>query len=1007
MEGSFQSDGSSTDMQWGFAQNSGTGISDNAILTGTQFGSDYFDQEYISGGTRTVDQNGQGTTTTAWRYFSLSYYSSSNYTGFISPQLYSATGGFSGVVAANPIASVTPLYFGWSGDAAGLSGKWTQFNWLRVRAYPPNGVMPSVTFGSVQTTSLNITVSLNGHDDTNMTLLQNKTLSIKVTDQNTTQAMDLYYNGNLVESDFTSTFTYTVKNVTPGLNTVKVTTSSSASLYYVLAGYPISGYGKATYTNTLSGSNIYHYILSVSKSQNYTGFTSGTYNQTIKPYDTTNSLFFNGFKDQNKSFVYGTAINITGVNTNVTAHIRQNGSDISDPQIKILGHSLYEITVYNYGNDNYTGFNSTFDGIKSANVTYYLNITKYPYVNATLSLPQEPSSWNEPLEFVCSYTTNLTSVVPIVSNGQIISGTSTAYTNTTPSSFSLPYNSSINRYGAFNQFNVSHFSSYCTAHDTNFSSATSATIKYNLTLQKLANYTISRSILSGSNISSGIEVVTDTPYKKPAFECNGTYYAVSPVGLSLFSSSFKPSKAGQYDCIWQDYNNYNVQVSSYNESSVISPSISGISQKNVSDVYLSNDTLPAYYNNSITLDNLANISWTYPYTYSSGLIPTPSETYLYNGTHLMDTYSTAEIIRNITIGPHTVLSMPITYLYSNATDIKTFLKENMSYNNTFGNSSSDSIAEYSISTIYGNYLPNGTKLDIKDSCDYLSGKAGNGGIKGVACSPINLSEDYHGLIDNVSFSWIRYNGTNVSYANITLTSDILNQSLQGYRIYNITSSQNIPITAILNTTQYPVKGWNQSIRSFTLDADSNTSERIPAVGDGTKIGPYTLATVPHSLSQSFFYKAVVTVPNSTKAWIESNPSEFYALTNGFKYFYRRSNASLLIASHTIQGYVSSSITAFSIAPTTPVYESIQVSKSIMGNLTNGSTIMLSYSVDNNGLNPVTSQVSLFTNVPVSKIASYIIVGVIIITFFILLRKGILGEVIKRLQEEEKTARRKK
>ena len=79
----------------------------------------------------------------------------------------------------------------------------------------------------------------------------------------------------------------------------------------------------------------------------------------------------------------------------------------------------------------------------------------------------------------------------------------------------------------------------------------------------------------------------------------------------------------------------------------------------------------------------------------------------------------------------------------------------------------------------------------------------------------------------------------------------------------------------------------------------------------------------------------------------------------------------------------------------------------MGNLTNGSTIMLSYSVDNNGLNPVTSQVSLFTSVPVSKIASYIIVGVIIITFFILLRKGILGEVIKRLQEEEKTARRKK
>ncbi len=147
-EASFQSDGSGTDMDWGLAQDSGTATSDNAIFVGTQYGGAYFDEAYLSGGSRTSDINGQGTTTTAWRYSSLIYNSSSGYYGYIAPQLYSISGGYSGTVSTNPISSVTTLFWGFWGDV-GASGHWTQFNWARVRAYPPNGVMPIASFGSV------------------------------------------------------------------------------------------------------------------------------------------------------------------------------------------------------------------------------------------------------------------------------------------------------------------------------------------------------------------------------------------------------------------------------------------------------------------------------------------------------------------------------------------------------------------------------------------------------------------------------------------------------------------------------------------------------------------------------------------------------------------------------------------------------------------------------------------------------------------------------------------
>jgi len=156
-EASFESDGDGTDANWGLVQNAGPATSYNGIFVGTQCLSysmqdSYFNQGYLSNGYRTACLNDQGAVSTAfWRYSSLTYNSSSSYYGYIAPQLYSTAGGYSGTVSANPIAHASTLYWGFWGDLGGLPNDWTLFNWVRVRAYPPNGVMPSVSFGSLQT----------------------------------------------------------------------------------------------------------------------------------------------------------------------------------------------------------------------------------------------------------------------------------------------------------------------------------------------------------------------------------------------------------------------------------------------------------------------------------------------------------------------------------------------------------------------------------------------------------------------------------------------------------------------------------------------------------------------------------------------------------------------------------------------------------------------------------------------------------------------------------------
>ena len=118
----------------------------NAISVDMGWGSSYFTNDYYSSGTQTAGVNQQGTADTNWHYASVTYFGSSatSWSGYIAPQLYSTSGGYSGSVSNNPLSSSSTLYLGLIGIVDSIDQWQTYINWMRARAYPPNGVMPSV-----------------------------------------------------------------------------------------------------------------------------------------------------------------------------------------------------------------------------------------------------------------------------------------------------------------------------------------------------------------------------------------------------------------------------------------------------------------------------------------------------------------------------------------------------------------------------------------------------------------------------------------------------------------------------------------------------------------------------------------------------------------------------------------------------------------------------------------------------------------------------------------------
>ena len=86
----------------------------------------------------------------SWYYAAVLYpgISASSYAAYFYSQDYGSLLALENV-SANPLSTDSEFYFGLPTGNGGAVGQITYFNWGRIRAYPPNGVMPSVTIGSL------------------------------------------------------------------------------------------------------------------------------------------------------------------------------------------------------------------------------------------------------------------------------------------------------------------------------------------------------------------------------------------------------------------------------------------------------------------------------------------------------------------------------------------------------------------------------------------------------------------------------------------------------------------------------------------------------------------------------------------------------------------------------------------------------------------------------------------------------------------------------------------
>jgi len=135
----------------GLVNNAAASSVNNAVSADMGYNNVYFDQDYESGGTVTTDVNPQGAATSSWVYATLTYAGSaaSSWSAYIAPQFYSATGGYSGTVSSNPLSSATNLYLGQISATTNTYALTIYYNFDRARAYPPSGIMPSTSFGSL------------------------------------------------------------------------------------------------------------------------------------------------------------------------------------------------------------------------------------------------------------------------------------------------------------------------------------------------------------------------------------------------------------------------------------------------------------------------------------------------------------------------------------------------------------------------------------------------------------------------------------------------------------------------------------------------------------------------------------------------------------------------------------------------------------------------------------------------------------------------------------------
>ena len=317
----------------------------------------------------TITTSGSQTSSSVWSMWaSTTYaYASYNYGTAVSNN-------------ANFVAS-TAQYIGIQAKSTS-NGAFVQ--WLRVRAYPPNGVMPSTTFGSVQSTA--IILYLNGVSNANATITYG-------TESNFTAVLaidyvSIYVNGTKVASLTQGKAVY-LKTLAAGL--YKITAATNASGVNNQTYYEKINRKASNLSATVNGKALGSYILrDANLSLNGTvspniltakfydnGKLLGSSPQTILYNFSTlgnNIIVFNTSGNQNYSAasITGT-INLT-TNQFIIQDIAQNSSEISKFNLTVSNST----TSKSYKNIDY---NSTilYSELPQGTDTFNFSNTAYNY----------------------------------------------------------------------------------------------------------------------------------------------------------------------------------------------------------------------------------------------------------------------------------------------------------------------------------------------------------------------------------------------------------------------------------------------------------------------------------------------------------------------------------------------------------------------------------------------------------------------------------------------------
>jgi len=162
-EASWESETANNKGFLGLADSTNLGNIQNAIGVSAASG---FTGEYITGGTVTSGTTVTGTYSQgAWLYGTMVYAgpTSTSYSAAASSSLYP---GSLTTINGHPLGSAGTLYFAPMSHHTGTSTATYYYNWARLRLYPPNDVMPSVTPGALSSNKVSVSAYITGSTGT-------------------------------------------------------------------------------------------------------------------------------------------------------------------------------------------------------------------------------------------------------------------------------------------------------------------------------------------------------------------------------------------------------------------------------------------------------------------------------------------------------------------------------------------------------------------------------------------------------------------------------------------------------------------------------------------------------------------------------------------------------------------------------------------------------------------------------------------------------------------------